>query len=154
MENCTKWIKRAVKKTHKHSSLCMCALTRVSVCVCVCVNMHVHSILHSQLQRKVGWEREHNGHITNNRHITDAENLMIILRHTNSDIIQNVPVLSLSLSLSLSHTHSECGLRAAAASSPHFFVDVLLQLKLWLVGLLHGPVLQLSETQTETQTLT
>lgn len=44
----------------------------------------------------------------------------------------------------LSDTHARTGLRTAAADCPHFFVDVLLQLKLWLVGLLHGPVLQFS----------
>lgn len=44
------------------------------------------------------------------------------------------------ISLQLSHTHA--GLRAAAADCPHLFVDVLLELKLWLVRLLHGPVLQ------------
>lgn len=44
-----------------------------------------------------------------------------------------------------------CGLRAAAADGPHFLVDVLLQLKLWLIGLLHGPVLQFSERDTDRQ---
>lgn len=43
------------------------------------------------------------------------------------------------------HTHGNAHLRAAAAGCPHFSVDVLFQLKLWLIGFLHGPVLQFSD---------
>lgn len=61
----------------------------------------------------------------------------------------------ISFPLSDTHTrtharaHTHTGLRAAAADRPHFFVDVLLELKLGLVGLLHGPVLQFSGGDTQ-----
>lgn len=103
----------------------------------------------------MGWEREHISQITTNRNITNTENFMIIPRHTNSDLLHTLTECTCSLSpLTLMGRHAQIGwgLRAAAASSPHFFVDVLLQLKLWLVGLLHGPVLQFSETEAETVT--
>lgn len=44
------------------------------------------------------------------------------------------------------HTHTRMPiLRATTAGHPHFPVNVLFQLKLWHVGFLHGPVLQLSD---------
>lgn len=41
-----------------------------------------------------------------------------------------------------SNTPTDAHLGVATASRPHFPVYVLFQLKLWLVGFLHGPVLQ------------
>lgn len=137
METGTEWIKR----DYKHS---VCAQT----CMCMCKLGDRNYITFTVAEgRWVGRES-----------VLAAEKykhweFQAISRYTNSDLLHSVRECTCCLSLSLAqihtrtHTQVGCGLWAAAASGPHFFVDVLLQLKLWLIGFLHGPVLQFPDTE-------
>lgn len=102
------------------------------MCGCVCTYIKMWNNAEEEIfyihscRKKVGRQRKRVGHnIWHSFHIQFLLSLSLFERRTTH-----------------LHTHVDAHLWAAAASRPHFPVDVLFQLKLWLIGFLHGPVLQ------------